>query len=579
MVQRHTSLMPSSWTVEGYFGNALLYPADIQRDFQWGERQITQLLNDFFEHFITNPSNRPYFLGTMVGCGEPPAFRLYDGLQRTTTLTILIAILRDRIEDAGLRRRLNQCIYQSDDQPRLNLPPGDRTLEQHILPEGATRSRIPGGGRNYGRKIILRSAFNRIVGAIESLDAGAQERLAYGLLEDTLLVFMIARDDVFARDVFRGTNMRGLQIEDSDLIQGSLPDIADSEGDAAAMVRAWQQVRQTVREGFRDFTLALDLIARTNDHATSRNSGERAPTSEQRIKAFEAWMGDIYAENKDRLFDWMSAAQSYAEDWNDLTPVRVRSGHSQPLIALSPIQVIGWDDWKPLAMELRRQSRETRGLGQTWLAAAYGMLNRRAMGLYLAGIDESNLPMIFARAILSLRDAAERGVDGPELINAFARVLAPSNQQRAKLEARLIKPFTSYETRREIVLWIELMQAGADRDHAFSVSVEHILPQNPILSDEWIQTFPDVAERKALEDLLGNLVLVPYDLNARLASHPFEEKVRLMSEWPGGLEKFALAGEVLSEAAWTPDTIRARTSAVAKQVVSMLELPGEAAFL
>jgi hypothetical protein len=72
-----------------------------QRNYSWGEDQVTQLLNDLFEF---NNSNDPfYLLGDVIAanCQDKDFdFDLIDGQQRATTLVILFAVLYKNLKAA-----------------------------------------------------------------------------------------------------------------------------------------------------------------------------------------------------------------------------------------------------------------------------------------------------------------------------------------------------------------------------------------------------------------------------------------------------------------------------------------------
>ena len=63
-----------------------------QRNFAWGDQEITQLLQDLYENFI---SNTPYFVGSIIYIKRKSNDKLevIDGQQRLTILTLLLNVL------------------------------------------------------------------------------------------------------------------------------------------------------------------------------------------------------------------------------------------------------------------------------------------------------------------------------------------------------------------------------------------------------------------------------------------------------------------------------------------------------
>lgn len=87
--------------LEKCFKNFYIVP-DYQREYIWGERQVTQLLSDVFEEFDNN-HNKEYFIGsTVVFKDNNGCYELIDGQQRTTTLFLIICALKAIYKDWNL---------------------------------------------------------------------------------------------------------------------------------------------------------------------------------------------------------------------------------------------------------------------------------------------------------------------------------------------------------------------------------------------------------------------------------------------------------------------------------------------
>src|SRR5271169_6637699 len=77
-----------------------------QRDYNWTEAECEQLWEDVIG-IAADKSDRSHFLGSIVyiATGDSSAgftrWLLIDGQQRLTTLTLLLAALRDHIRDSG----------------------------------------------------------------------------------------------------------------------------------------------------------------------------------------------------------------------------------------------------------------------------------------------------------------------------------------------------------------------------------------------------------------------------------------------------------------------------------------------
>src|SRR5262249_32230280 len=147
-------------------------PASVQRDFQWEERQAQELFSDLERVFaaeeaqrsdeseaaaeegadatidlaperdapereIPGPLQCDYFLGAMVLRPAPEGrWESFDGLQRLTSLTILLCVLRDLAGATPQGETLQTLIVDADGEFRLALPSKDQTLRDEVQKRG-----------------------------------------------------------------------------------------------------------------------------------------------------------------------------------------------------------------------------------------------------------------------------------------------------------------------------------------------------------------------------------------------------------------------------------------------------------
>jgi hypothetical protein len=112
--------------------------------------------------FLASPPAGPtraglgvYFLGSMVVMrASDGTLEIYDGLQRTTTLTVLLAVLRDLEGDPDTRQRFDACVRDEAEGGRLRLHGKDETLWRDVqMPRGARTVRRITANRDVGRRL------------------------------------------------------------------------------------------------------------------------------------------------------------------------------------------------------------------------------------------------------------------------------------------------------------------------------------------------------------------------------------------------------------------------------------------
>ena len=116
---------------------------DYQRPYTWGIEQATQLLDDLYDAVDRNP-DEPYFLGSVVLVKDAnvPQAEVIDGQQRLTTLTILLAVLRELSDDE--KDYLDKLIWEPGDpiqdlasRPRIRLRRRDEDFfRKHVQDRG-----------------------------------------------------------------------------------------------------------------------------------------------------------------------------------------------------------------------------------------------------------------------------------------------------------------------------------------------------------------------------------------------------------------------------------------------------------
>jgi len=151
-------------------GRAIYRPIISHRGFVWGPAEVAQLLVDIevaakADHDAADEEAGPaerFYLGVMTVNRFRGQFVVVDGQQRLTTLALIIAFARDRIDDAGDRQRLDRMLVRRSitkaPEPRIRLSPVDHAWFSHfILPPGATR-RLPANAPIGSPKALLLAA-------------------------------------------------------------------------------------------------------------------------------------------------------------------------------------------------------------------------------------------------------------------------------------------------------------------------------------------------------------------------------------------------------------------------------------
>ena len=108
---------------------------EYQRPYAWQVEQAGQLLEDLVEA-MDRGGDEPYFLGSIVLVKSPNAARaeVIDGQQRLTTLTILLAVLRDSTTNPELAKQIDASrAGKPDARPRKQTAVGASSQGSRVL--------------------------------------------------------------------------------------------------------------------------------------------------------------------------------------------------------------------------------------------------------------------------------------------------------------------------------------------------------------------------------------------------------------------------------------------------------------
>jgi hypothetical protein len=113
-------------------------------------------------------------------------------------------------------------------------------------------------------------------------------------------------------------------------------------------------------------------------------------------------------------------------------------------------------------------------------------------------------------------------------------------------------------------------QNQVQKMHFETLSVEHVLPQNPSPTSQWVKDFTE-EKRKMLTDTLGNLVIITRRKNASQSNRDYVEKKAKYFE--KNIDTCPNSLRVLRNAAWTPRELDENQKTVMDQLKKYFALP------
>ncbi len=531
-----------------------------QRDYSWKQEHWEDLWEDLA---AVEADREDHYMGTIVlETGERKQFRVIDGQQRMTTLSILIlacvdflyGLANEGVDAAANKERatlLEGSYLGAKDPtslritPKLKLNANDDdffqlNLAQRKPPQGGVR-----GLRDSER--LLWECFQFFSGKVRSRFAnrkkGEEVSAFVSEIVTERLVFISVRvqDQLSAYTVFETLNARGLELTETDLLKNYLLSLADrlSKSQMDPVLRQWARI--TARVGISRFPEFL------RHHFNSRREYIRQKQLFKTIKRDVTTLDQVFnlLDRLEKDAVWFEGLADHGSQfWFDYP------GAKEQVRVLNLFNVT---QYTPLVLAAKDVFTAPQDLVEilrycATLSVRFNGVSRRSTHL---------LEEVYNRAALEIRRGSAKTLLAVR--QALRPIYVPDEEFEADFATlRLRNRSTSGKRLRYILAKIEKQLSGADiTDEGMNATVEHILPENP--SDAgWEHFTADAHERS--HERLGNYSLLERSLNGQHAGNaPFATKQSVYAQ-----SQYRTSIDLGQFSEWTEATILKRQANLAK---------------
>lgn len=533
-----------------------------QRPYQWGTDQWQTLWDDVVE-LVKDRRENPkttHFIGSLVLVPVDAAqsavsisrFLVVDGQQRLTTLTLLLAAIRDyrnahekphageRIHNTYLTNQ-----YEEGDRHVKFVPTQqDRAAYFAVI----NRDAHSGGDDQVG------AAFRFFRSRLEEFDdPDDPEDIAHlesAVLMGLTVVSISTHPEDNVHRIFQSLNNTGLKLTQGDLIRNFIFMGLPTRGDSVHQ-RYWMPMQNLLptNEALEQL-FWLDLLA-------SKPTLKINDTfNEYQKKLSNLGTEDDIEEEVARL---ASLAGQYALI---LEPGREKD----PSVRFRLERLKAWDASTPhaLMLELLRRRAQDR-VSNEELERALHLIESYLVRRLLMGQSTQGLNRIFPQILNQLGDNEPVDRQIHRLLSTGRRHFATDNRIRASvLEAPYF--LNGRRSHRSLVLrWLEESFGSKEPIDTSKLSIEHIMPQT--LNIEWRAHLAAVYGDDQVEEIhnatvhtLGNLTLTGY--NSEMGNKAFELKKAAY------LKSGLALNRILEDfVAWGPEQIRDRAGLLSDQII------------
>jgi uncharacterized protein with ParB-like and HNH nuclease domain len=490
-----------------------------QRDYSWQTEHVEDFWNDASDSIKENNDN--YYFGPMilVKTNHSSTFKVVDGQQRITTLSILLSVIRDIATQTGNGEvRANTMVYLMNSLKRVKIPSlklndnNDAYYRDFILKDDDPEKKIKLKTSNQYEKnlyntykVLLEKIKIKYLGSKKNKFSTKHKELTFDILEFLQKVLynfkifkIVLTDEDEASKLFATINERGLSLATSDLIKNYIFSKSTKDHQESNQ-KIWQEVSNTLGEHIK-----LDKYLQHHFICWKENVKEQ--------KLYSSIEKEV--KTPKNVEDYLKSLKKHCKNYSDMMSsdetqfvnkhlkelfLELQNDSAQPLI-LNAIE-----KWE-------KKSKEVDEISKICLDIHF---RAKTIG----GRSAKEIVDAFANAAQLIQNP-KTDVEISELKNIFEKIDFPDTEFMQMIRT---KDFSS-KNAKYILSKIERFRPAASGTAGKTVdrtiTLEHIMPQNENAAG-W-------KHMKELHDELlwkiGNLTLLHTKPNSSEKDNPFEKK-------------------------------------------------------
>ena len=497
-----------------------------QRKYDWTKRECKQLFEDI--KMIGESPNETHFLGSIVHLNDKhntiPIYRVIDGQQRLTTIALLISALakflkKHDIEDMEITSEkliyyyLINVTEEGDLKYKIKLNnPDNKTLHKVIdytIAEQETMITSPNDSKRIWQN------YNFFYNAINENNA---KTIYDGFLKLSLIIIKLDEHSDNPQLIFESLNYKGLSLSKSDLIRNYVLMGLNPEQQDKIYEDYWHEMEQL----FENIDYKFDKFIK--DYLTVEEN--RIPVEKDLYNEFQRYTQDFFRKQPtDNKFENIKALTKniykyfkyvekfYAgEEENDDLRLAFENVYEMGQKVITPFFLHLYDDYYNGLLSLP-EFLDILNITESYLFRRNICdLNNQSLKTIFAGAYEKldkNYYFDSYQALLLDEDGERRFPVNREFGDNFEKIEIYTKSKKITKHALT-----------------KLENFGHEKEPTDTVpySIEHIMPQNPDLSEEWQRElgydWKEIQEKYL--HTIGNLTLTGY--NQSYSDLPFKTK-------------------------------------------------------
>jgi len=505
---------------------------EYQRPYIWGKDEINDLLDDL-TFAQTEKPDQEYFLGSFVfqakraGSNSGQQYDendLLDGQQRMTTLLMLFACVRDMCDDPDVQDACISSIFQKGN--------AIKKIPERTRITFAIRESVQDFVDTYVKQADGTTKIDEFDEIIQSKDDPSVRNMAAAIMEiqrylkdnnidliefltflsnNVLLIYVATEDLDDAFRLFTILNDRGVPLRNSDILKSQNLGALQTDKDKEKYAKLWEEAEGELGDDFDRFLNYIRTIL----------VKEKA-----RLSLLDEFENKIYnPREKDKSTGQVKSAllkkgketfeliERYLKHYNAIfeNDNYSHTGNNFQFDNLLKVMLSGLPstDWVPPLLRYFEKFNYNKIMDFLLL------LDNKFSADWIVQYT----PTMRIENMNQLIRIIERASNPDDVLHDDGFMFDEDSFKRSIDSAVYGRRFTRY-------LLLKLDYLYHDDSHRMSIetlSVEHILPQNPASDSQWKQDFTD-EQRKEWTDRLGNLVLISTRKNTSQGRLDYKDK-------------------------------------------------------
>ncbi|MFP6282954.1 DUF262 domain-containing protein [Helicobacter pylori] len=557
------------WYLKNTLKEELYYQIPIyQRPYQWTEENCEKLLDDLFEDYEEDRES-DYFCGSLVLVKSDPnskteIYDIVDGQQRLSTFILLAKVLADLYNDCLDPKNLEHLQEgwkdRHTERKRLSFNTIGSNAEydfayalEHFNDSQASKNK--NNENNYLKNAIC------LKGYLKEKEIKNINDFIEWLYSNVKFITIICPSIDKALRIFSILNARGLPLNATDIFKGELLKKLTEEKEQEELATRWEDLRQKCSDNDLTMETLFSWHLTYLDPVTSKEKME---------KRLVTWFKNL---NKTPL-EYLKGIENFYNAYCEVLEMQDRHAH-----------LLSYKDDDHLCVMLcasllhRYSDQDIETLKellvkfyyQDWVAGQTRSTRSQTCCNIINALKEKKSVEDIASIVKEYfkdKNITQRFKENLQDSNLYTKFYftgkSPKKNSWLKPVLILVEYFVSDDPRPK-------------RIEKNDFHVEHILPQNPDLSSQWVKDFSE-EERELYTHSLANLTLLGGIKNAQASNLDFKDKKKIymgeeIKKIPRVMTCYKMTIDVAHKyTEWTPKSLEKRKEELIKIIESVLAL-------